>query len=151
MSNDRSPEVREQYQYFIDITTRWMDNDLYGHVNNVAYYSYFDTVVNRFLIEEGGLDIHASRVIGVVVESKCSFSRPVAYPQDLEAGMRADHVGRTSVRYGIGIFRKGEDPAAAAGYFVHVFVDRTTMQPVPIPDAIRSALEGIGSASRPTA
>jgi acyl-CoA thioester hydrolase len=143
MSKAHSPEVRERYRYFIGIPTRWMDNDLYGHVNNVTYYSYFDTAANRFLIDEGGLDIHESPVIGVVVESKCSFSSPLAFPVDLEVGVRADHIGGRSVRYGIGIFRKGQDQAAASGYFVHVFVDRKTMQPVPVPQQIRSALEGI--------
>ncbi len=143
MSKAQSPEVRGRYRYFVGITTRWMDNDLYGHVNNVTYYSYFDTAANRVLIEAGGLDIHESPVIGIVVESKCNFHSPLAFPEDLEAGVRADHIGRRSVRYGIGIFRKGEDQAAASGYFVHVFVDRPTMQPVPIPERIRSALERI--------
>ena len=145
MRNAQSPEVRERYRFFIGITTRWMDNDLYGHVNNVTYYSYFDTAANRFLIEAGGLNIHQSPVIGVVVESKCSFHSPLAYPEDLEVGVRADHIGRSSVRYGIGVFRIGQDTAAASGYFIHVFVDRQTMQPVPIPEQIRSALEGIAA------
>jgi acyl-CoA thioester hydrolase len=126
-----------------------MDNDLYGHVNNVTYYSYFDTAANRFLIEAGGVDIHESPVIGVVVESKCSFSTPLSYPEDLEVGVRADHIGGRSVRYGIGIFRKGQDPAAASGYFVHVFVDRKTMRPVPIPERIRRALERIDVSPEP--
>lgn len=145
MNKDQRPETRERYRYFVDITTRWMDNDLYGHVNNVVYYSYFDTAANRFLIEMGGLDIHESQVIGVVVESKCSFSNPLAYPENLEAGVRADRVGGSSVRYGIGVFRKAQDQAAAWGYFVHVFVDRKTMQPVPIPEQIRSALARIAA------
>ena len=143
MSNAQYPEVRQRYRYFIDITTRWMDNDAYGHVNNVTYYSYFDTAANRYLIEEGGLDFRESSAIGVAVESKCNFNRPLAYPEDLEVGLRADHIGRRSVRYGIAVFRKGQDEAAASGYFVHVFVDRKTMQPVPIPEQIRSALERI--------
>lgn len=145
MSKAQPPEVRDRYRYFIDITTRWMDNDLYGHVNNVTYYSYFDTAANRFLIEEGGLNIHQSPVIGIVVESKCSFSSPLAYPEDLEVGVRADHIGGRSVRYGIGIFRKGQDTAAASGYFVHVFVDRKTMRSVPIPKRIRDAFERIAT------
>jgi acyl-CoA thioester hydrolase len=124
-----------------------MDNDLYGHVNNVTYYSYFDTAANRFLIEAGGLDIHESPVIGVVVESKCSFHSPLAFPEDLEVGVRADHIGRRSVRYGLAIFREGQDEAAASGYFVHVFVDRVTMRPVPMPETIRSALERIEASS----
>lgn len=151
MSESQSPEIRERYRYFVGVTTRWMDNDLYGHVNNVTYYSYFDTAANRFLIDEGGLDIHASPVIGVVVESKCSFSSPLAYPEEIDVGVRAEHIGRRSVRYGIGVFRKGEDQAAASGYLVHVFVDRAIMEPVPIPERIRSALERIEapSESRP--
>jgi len=143
MSESQKPEFRAGYCYFVDITTRWMDNDLYGHVNNVTYYSYFDTVVNRFLIELGGLDIHQSSVIGVVVESKCNFSSPLAFPEDIEVGVRADHVGRRSVRYGLAVFRKGEGQAVANGYFVHVFVDRQTMKPVPLPEQIRNALERI--------
>jgi acyl-CoA thioester hydrolase len=141
MSNAQIREVRERYRYFVGVTTRWMDNDLYGHVNNVMYYSYFDTAVNRFLIEAGELDIHESPVIGVAVESKCNFRSPLAYPEDLEVGVRADHISRRSVRYGIGVFRAGEDEAAASGYFVHVFVDRRTMKPVSIPAQIRTALE----------
>ena len=143
MSKDQCPEVRRGYRYFIDITTRWMDNDAYGHVNNVTYYSYFDTAANRFLIEEGGLDFRESPVIGVAAESKCNFYTPLAYPEELEVGLRADRITRRSVRYGIAVFRKGQDEAAAAGYFVHVFVDRKSMEAVPIPEQIRSALERI--------
>lgn len=120
-----------------------MDNDAYGHVNNVTYYSYFDTAANRFLIEEGGLDFRESPVIGVAAESKCNFYTPLAYPEELEVGLRADRITRRSVRYGIAVFRKGQDEAAAAGYFVHVFVDRKSMEAVPIPEQIRSALERI--------
>ena len=143
MAEAQTPERREAYRYFIPVTTRWMDNDLYGHVNNVTYYSYFDTAANRFLIEEGGLDIHEGPVVGVVVESKCSYSKPLADPEELEVGVRADRIGRSSVQYGIGVFKRGEDEAAASGYFVHVFVDRSTMKSVPIPEPIRSALERI--------
>ncbi|ORB30998.1 acyl-CoA thioesterase [Mycolicibacterium parafortuitum] len=128
------------YGYFVPITTRWMDNDVYGHVNNVTYYSYFDTAANHFLIHEGGLDIHDAPVIGLVVESKCSYLAPVAYPEDLRAGLRVDKLSTRSVTYGVGIFGAG-DEAVAHGYFVHVFVDRATRRAVPIPDRIRAALE----------
>ena len=143
MSESPPAELRRAYRYFIDITTRWMDNDLYGHVNNVTSYSYFDTAANRFLFEEGGLDIHKGEIVGVVAESKCSFHSPLAFPEEIEVGVRADHIGRSSVRYGIGVFRKGEDRASASGHFVHVFVDRMTMKPVAMPDPIRSAFERI--------
>ncbi|BBY74689.1 thioesterase [Mycolicibacterium parafortuitum] len=132
------------YGYFVPITTRWMDNDVYGHVNNVTYYSYFDTAANHFLIHEGGLDIHNAPVIGLVVESKCSYLAPVAYPDDLRAGLRVDNLSTRSVTYGVGIFTAGGDAANTAvahGYFVHVFVDRATRRAVPIPDRIREALE----------
>ncbi|WNG31695.1 acyl-CoA thioesterase [Cystobacter fuscus] len=118
-----------------------MDNDAYGHINNVTYYSYFDTVANHYLIHEGGLDILASPVIGLVVESKCSYHAPLAYPDALRAGLRVDKLGNRSVTYGIGIFKQGEERAAAHGYFVHVFVDRHTRKAVAIPERLRTALE----------
>ncbi|MBB2989189.1 acyl-CoA thioester hydrolase [Mycolicibacterium iranicum] len=134
------------YGYFLPITTRWMDNDVYGHVNNVTYYSYFDTVANHYLIREGGLDIQTSPVIALVVESKCSYRAPVAYPDALRAGLRVDKLGNRSVTYGIGIF--ADDPAdpdipgeaVAHGHFVHVFVDREQRTAVPIPEPLRAAL-----------
>lgn len=135
--------TRQDYFVFQPITTRWMDNDLYGHVNNVTYYSYFDTAVNRYLIEEGGLDIHRAPVVGFVVDSRCSYRKPIAYPDAIEAALRVDRLGNSSVQYGIGIFREGEPHACAHGYFVHVFVDRASNQPTPIPASIRSALERI--------
>ncbi|OAN41747.1 acyl-CoA thioesterase [Mycolicibacterium iranicum] len=131
------------YGYFLPITTRWMDNDVYGHVNNVTYYSYFDTVANHFLIHEGGLDIHSSPVIGLVVESKCTYLAPVAYPDELRAGLRVDMLTNRSVTYGVAIFRAGSDDTVAHGYFVHVFVDRDARNAVPIPDRIRQALSTI--------
>lgn len=137
------PETRDTYGYFLDLQSRWMDNDLYGHVNNVTYYSYFDTVVNYFLIHEGGLDIHAAPIIGVVVESHCNYTSSVAYPDVIACGLRVGKLGSSSVRYEVGIFRNDEDQASAAGYFVHVFVDRATNKPVPIPADIRAALERI--------
>ena len=136
-------EARDRYPHFLSIQTRWSDNDIYGHVNNVTYYSYFDTVLNCFLIDQGGLDIETDSVIGVAVETMCKFNKPLAYPEVLEAGLRVGKLGNSSVRYEIGIFQEGAAEAAAMGHFVHVFVDRATGKPAPIPDAIRSALERI--------
>ena len=136
-------EERSAYGYFLELQSRWMDNDLYGHVNNVTYYSYFDTVVNYFLIEKGGLDIHNAAVIGVVVESQCNYSQPVAYPDMIHCGLRIGKLGNSSVRYEVGIFRNDEETASAAGHFVHVFVDRATNKSVPIPDQIKDAFLGI--------
>ena len=136
-------ETRDRYPHFLSIQTRWSDNDIYGHVNNVTYYSYFDTVVNCFLIDQGGLDIETDSVSGVAVETMCKFNKPLAYPKVLEAGLRVGKLGNSSVRYEIGIFQEGAAEAAAMGHFVHVFVDRATGKPAPIPDAIRSALEQI--------
>lgn len=118
-----------------------MDNDVYGHVNNVVYYSYFDTVINDFLIKQGGLDIHAGPVIGLCVESQCSFKASLAFPETVRAGLRVGKLGTSSVRYEIGLFGEGAEEAAAEGHFVHVFVDRETRRPAPIPDGVRSALE----------
>jgi acyl-CoA thioester hydrolase len=134
------------YPYVIPITTRWMDNDVYGHVNNVTYYSYFDTAANLYLIREGGLDIHAAQVIGVVVESQCHYHAAVAYPDALRAGVRVDRLGARSVTYGIAIFGERDDDAAAHGHFVHVFVDRASRAPVAIPEPIRAALARIVAA-----
>ena len=120
-----------------------MDNDIYGHVNNVTYYSYFDTAVNRYLIDEGGLDIQTAPVIGIAAESQCRFRRPFAFPEAVEAGLRVAHLGHSSTRYEVGLFGAGEVDARAEGYFVHVFVDRRTNKAVPIPQTIRAALETI--------
>jgi acyl-CoA thioester hydrolase len=136
-------ESDERYRYFLPITTRWMDNDVYGHINNVTYYSYFDTVANHYLIHEGGRDIHTASIIGLVVESKCSYRAPLAYPDRLRAGLRVDKLGNRSVTYGIGIFKEGESQAAAHGYFVHVFVDRQTRKAVAMPERLREALARI--------
>ena len=141
---DRSPpETIDAYPWVIPITTRWMDNDVYGHVNNVVYYSYFDTAANQYLIREGGLDVHAGAVIGLVVESRCRYHAPVAYPEALRAGLRVDRLGERSVTYGIGVFAERGDAAVADGTFVHVFVDRASRRPVAIPAGIRAALERI--------
>jgi len=134
---------RAGYEYFAEITTRWMDNDIYGHVNNVVYYSYFDSVANQFLIERGGLDIQTAEVIGFVVASSCEYKSPVAYPELLDAGFRVNRLGNSSVEYGIGIFKQGQQSASAYGTFTHVFVDRATDKSVPIPAQIRLALESV--------
>lgn len=132
----------DAYPFQTPITTRWMDNDVYGHINNVAYYSFFDSAANLYLIREGRLDIARGDVIGLVVESKCHYHAPLAYPSPLRAGVRVDKLGQRAVTYGIAIF--DDDPRAAAhGYFVHVFVDRATRTPVPIPPPLRAALERI--------
>jgi acyl-CoA thioester hydrolase len=135
------PPLRADYRVFYPISTRWSDNDIYGHVNNVAYYSYFDTAANRYLIEEGGLDISAGDIVGYVVSSGCDYHAPIAYPEAIEAGLRVERLGGSSVRYGLAIFRAGEEQAVAHGHFVHVFVDRARNKAVPIPAGLRSALE----------
>lgn len=134
----RSP--REAYAHFMPLATRWMDNDVYGHVNNVQYYSYFDTAVNHYLIKSGWLDIHGGDVVGLVVETRCSYAASVAFPDELDVGLRVEKIGNSSVRYGIAIFRRGEDLAAAEGHFIHVYVDRQTNAPVRVPDALREVL-----------
>jgi acyl-CoA thioester hydrolase len=144
MSTQRpSPTRREAYTHFMPLATRWMDNDIYGHVNNVVYYSFFDTAVNRYLIEAGALDIHHGSVIGLVVETHCNYFVPLEFPQAVEAGLRVAHVGSSSVRYEIGLFVQGEDSSAAHGHFVHVYVDRATRRPVPLPEAFTRALRAL--------
>jgi acyl-CoA thioester hydrolase len=134
---------RPAFRLFRPIATRWMDNDVYGHVNNVVYYSYFDTAVNGWLIESGLLDFGESPVIGLVVETGCTYFESVAFPEPLEAGIAVAHLGRSSVRYQLGIFRQGGGQAAAQGHFVHVYVDRATQRPVAIPEHIRAALSAL--------
>ncbi len=138
-----SPEVRERYPHFLSVPTRWMDNDVYGHVNNVVYYSYFDTVVNEYLVTSGSLDIERSPVIGLVVETRCRFFRSITFPDTVHAGLRVARLGNSSVRYEIGLFRNDEETAAAQGYFVHVYVDRATRRPAELPGGMREALEKI--------
>lgn len=121
--------------------TRWIDNDIYGHMNNALYYAFFDTVINRYLIDIGGLDIHAGAVIGFAVETHCEFYTPIAFPDVIDAGLAVARIGKSSVRYEVALFKQGTDSAAAFGYFIHVFVDRTSQRPVPIPSGIRKALE----------
>lgn len=135
-----APRLRAAYPHSLTIPTRWMDNDVYGHVNNVVYYSYFDTVINDYLIGAGGLDIHGGAVVGVCAESACRYFAPLAFPEAIEAGLRVGHLGRRSVRYEIGLFRSGAETPAAEGHFVHVFVERAAMTPVAIPDPLRAAL-----------
>jgi acyl-CoA thioester hydrolase len=141
------PPRRAAYPRFLAIPTRWMDNDVYGHINNVVYYSFFDTVVNQYLVAAGGLDIEKSPVIGLVVETLCRYFKPLAFPDTLDAGLRVGRLGASSVRYEIALFRQDDDDAAAAGHFVHVYVDRATRRPVPVPEAMRGALARILAAS----
>lgn len=135
------PRPRGDYPYLRPITTRWMDNDAYGHLNNVVYYSFFDTVVNAWLIERGALEIEAGPVIGLVVETGCHYFSALSYPQPVVAGLRVAHLGRSSVRYEIGLFAEHSESAAAQGHFVHVYVDRATRRPVALPAQLRAALE----------
>jgi acyl-CoA thioester hydrolase len=133
-------QTRADFRHFLAIPTRWMDNDIYGHVNNVVYYSYFDTVVNEHLVRVGGLDIREGPVIGLVVETCCRFHRPLAFPGVVDAGLRVARLGNSSVRYEIGLFAAGEHEPAATGHFVHVWVGRAANRPTPVPAAIRAAL-----------
>ena len=134
---------RADYKQFYPVTTRWSDNDIYGHINNVIYYSYFDSVANRYLIEEGGLDIGDGKIVGFVVSSGCEYHTPVSYPEAIEAGLRVEKLGNSSVRYGIAIFKAGTDQAVAHGFFVHVFVERAANKSVSIPGPLREALAKI--------
>ena len=144
MPNSQTPkpaaEPRNAYRAFRAITTRWMDNDAYGHVNNVVYYSWFDTAVNAYLIEHGALDIHAGETIGLVVETHCNYFASLAFPQTVDVGIRVAKLGSSSVRYELGIFGEG-DSTAAKGHFVHVYVDKSTRRPVPLPAALKAVLE----------
>jgi acyl-CoA thioester hydrolase len=130
------PEHRNNYKAFRAIPTRWMDNDMYGHVNNVVYYSWFDTAVNALLIERGALDIHHGEAIGFVVETGCNYFAPLAFPQTVEAGIRVAEAGRSSIRYEVGLFAPGAETAAAQGHFVHVYVDRHSQRPIALPPAL---------------
>jgi acyl-CoA thioester hydrolase len=137
---DEQLESRVRYRHFLAIPTRWIDNDNYTHVNNAVYYTFFDTVVNEYLIREGGLDPARGEIIGLAVETFCRFFKPLSFPEVVDAGMRVGKLGNSSVRYEFGLFRQGEDDPAAVGYFVHVFVNRETRRPAPLPDRIRVAL-----------
>jgi len=138
-----APQPRSHYRAFRTIGTRWSDNDAYGHVNNVVYYSWFDTAVNAHLIEQGALDIHHGTTIGLVIETQCNYFAPLAFPQDVEAGLRVAHMGSSSVRYQVGLFARGEPLSAAHGHFVHVYVDSQTRRPVPLPAKLKTVLEGL--------
>ncbi|HEX5108748.1 MAG TPA: thioesterase family protein [Vicinamibacterales bacterium] len=135
-----APEARNAYRHFRAIPTRWMDNDVFGHVNNVVYYSYFDTVVNLYLLDAGVLDIERGGVIGLVVETQCSYFSPITFPDTVHAGLRVARLGSSSVRYEIGLFRNDDPLASAQGHFVHVYVDRSTRRPVALPNELRTAL-----------
>jgi acyl-CoA thioester hydrolase len=145
MSDRPSPQPRSSYRVFRSIPTRWMDNDLYGHVNNVVYYSWFDTAVNAHLIERGALDIHGGSTIGFVVETQCNYFAPLVFPQTVEAGIRVAHAGSSSVRYEVGLFAEGAEMAAAQGHFVHVYVDRTTQRPVRLPAALQAVVDDLSA------
>jgi acyl-CoA thioester hydrolase len=134
---------RSDFAAFVPITTRWSDNDVYGHINNVTYYSFFDTAVNAWLIAQGALDIARGSVIGLVVETHCNYFAPLAFPQAVEAGLRVAHIGKSSVRYEVGIFAQGTDATAAHGHFVHVYVDRASRTPTHLPEQLRAVLQRI--------
>jgi acyl-CoA thioester hydrolase len=139
------PTTRAAYPHFRSINTRWSDNDLYGHVNNVVYYSYFDTVVNEYLIRHGVLDLELSKTIGLVVETHCSYFASLAFPERIDAGLRVAWLGSTSVRYEVGIFSAGSEQPAAQGHFVHVYVDRESRRPVSLPETLVAALKPLVS------
>ena len=141
MSERPAAHRRAQYVHFLPIQTRWSDNDAYGHVNNVVYYSWFDTVVNEYLIASGALDIQASAVVGLVVETQCNYFSELAFPQRVDAGLRVAHAGRSSVRYELALFAADSDAASAQGHFVHVYVDRASRRPVQLPTPLRAAVE----------
>lgn len=145
---DSQSVTRDEFPHFLSIPTRWMDNDVYGHVNNALYYAFFDTVINEYLINVGGLDIHTGVVIGLAIETQCRFYQSIAFPDVIDAGLRVVHLGNSSVRYEVGLFKCDQADPAAFGYFVHVFVDRETRRPTPIPNGIRAALEKILFASK---
>ena len=138
-----APQPRSTFRHFSTISTRWMDNDAYGHINNVVYYSYFDTVVNQYLIEAGALDIERSPLIGLVVETHCNYFSPLSFPQLVDVGLRVAQLGKTSVRYHIGLFASGQPTTAAHGHFVHVYVDRITRRPAELPPVLLQALQGL--------
>ena len=141
MSERTPPGTRGAYRAFGSITTRWADNDVYGHVNNVVYYAFFDTAVNRHLIEAGALDPERGTVIGLVVETGCRYHAPLSFPDEVTAGIRVGHAGRSSVSYELGLFPGADDVATAEGHLVHVYVDRATRRPVPLPDALRTVVD----------
>jgi len=138
-----APLAVADFPYFSEITTRWMDNDVYGHVNNAVYYSFFDTAVSGFLVARGAVDFTNGVVVGLAVESRCEYFKPISFPDTVRAGVRIGRLGTTSVRYEVGIFRNDEDSAAAQGHFVHVYVERASGRPVPLPAALKAALASL--------
>lgn len=140
MSERPTPDRRDSYVYFETMTTRWMDNDSYRHMNNTTYYSFFDTIVNQYLIENGVLDIERSDVIGLVAETMCSYFKPIGFPSKVTVGLRVGRIGSSSVRYEIGLFQDDAEQASAQGHFVHVYVDRSSGRPQSIPYALRTAI-----------
>ena len=143
MSDNSTPTHRNDYMYFSDISTRWMDNDVYGHVNNVIYYSFFDTVINGFLLENKVLDFNSGDVIGLVKETRCTYFESLAFPDKISAGLKVERIGNSSVTYNVGIFGSGSETATAQGHFIHVYVDSTSRRPVSIPDDLRLVLKSI--------
>jgi acyl-CoA thioester hydrolase len=139
--SQNQPTQRKDYKCFYPISTRWMDNDVYGHINNVTYYSYFDSTVNKYLIENTDLDITNSKIVGYVVNSSCNYLSSLSFPDEIEAGLRVNKIGNSSVTYGIGVFKKGEIKVSAYGEFTHVFVNRSENKSTPIPIKTRGALE----------
>ena len=135
------PETRDRYAAFESITTRWMDNDVYNHVNNVVYYSWFDTAVNAYMVRAGVLALDSPEVVCLVVETGCRYFRPVSFPDAIHCGLRVAHLGTSSVRFEIGVFRNDEDSAVAQGHFIHVACDAATHRRVPMPADMRAALE----------
>ncbi|MGH8769047.1 MAG: acyl-CoA thioesterase [Burkholderiales bacterium] len=147
--NRPTPKNREAYRHFQSIPTRWMDNDVYGHINNVVYYSYFDTVVNQYLIEQRALNIETGKIIGLVVETQCQYFASITFPDVVHAGLRVAKLGKSSVRCEIGLFRNDEQAASAQGYFIHVYVDRVTRRATSLPAELRTALERISLQTKP--
>jgi acyl-CoA thioester hydrolase len=137
------PGRRADYRHFEEITTRWHDNDIYGHVNNVVYYAWFDSAVNGFLVRRGLLSLSESSIVGIVAENSCRYHTSISFPEKISVGIRVAHLGTSAVRYELGIFRDGDESAAAEGHFVHVYVARATMRPVAMPDAVRAALSDL--------
>lgn len=144
----RAPSTRAEYPHFLRITTRWMDNDVYRHVNNVVYYSFFDTAVTEYMLRTGVLDFHSSPTVSLVVETGCTYFAPISFPDEVHCGLRVAHLGSSSVRYEIGVFRNDDESTVAEGFFVHVCCDRESHRPVPMPANLRSALEALRSAPR---
>lgn len=143
MSDKPQPESRKRFKHFSTVPTRWMDNDVYGHVNNVNYYSYFDTAVNKHLIDEGALDIEKSTIIGLVVETQCNYFASIAFPDTIEAGIRVTKIGNSSVRYEIGLFKEGEEQCAAKGHFIHVYVERESNKPASLPTRLKEVVSNL--------